>query len=81
MELLTQETTQEEIMALCHQVYQLKRNPGLVPCSEDAAEETCIEILEMLKEHLQCRWGPTKLERELRLTLPSSLFTKVLILS
>ena len=48
MVLLTQETTQEEIMALYHQVNQLKRNPGEVPCSEDTAEE----ILEMLKECL-----------------------------
>ena len=65
MELLTQETTQEEVMALYHKVYQLKRSPREVPCSKDTAEETCIEILEMLKESLWHRWGPTQLEREL----------------
>ena len=59
MELLIQETTQEEIMALYHQVYQLKRKPGKVPCSQDMTEETHVEILEMLWEHLLYRWGPT----------------------
>ena len=49
-----------------HQVYQLKRNPGEVPCSHDTAQEIHIEILEMLKEHLQHRWGPTLLEEEQR---------------
>ena len=48
-------------MASYHQVYQLKRNPE-VPCSKDTAEETLIEILEMLKACLQHRWGPTQLE-------------------
>ena len=66
MELITQETTQEEIMALYHQVYQLKRNPREVPCSEDTKEEICLEILETLKEHLQCRQGSAQLERESR---------------
>ena len=66
MELLSQETTWEEIMALYHQVYQLKRNPREVPCSENTAEETSMEILEMLKGHLWYRWGPTQPERELR---------------
>ena len=66
MGLLAQETTWEEIMALYHQVYQLKRNPREVPCSEDTMEETCLEILEMLKECLWHRWGPTQPERELR---------------
>ena len=59
--------TWEEIMGLYHQVYQLKRSPGEVPCSEEIAEEICIEILEMLKEHLQHREGPaTQPEEELR---------------
>ena len=65
-ELITCKTTQEEIMGLYHQVYQLKRNPRPVPCSQEMAEEICLEILEMLKEHLQHRWGPTQLEEELR---------------
>ena len=65
MELLTHESTWEEIMALYHQVYQLKRNLGEVPCSEDTAEETDIEILEMLKACLWHRWGPAQPE-ELR---------------
>ena len=57
IELLTHETTQEEIMGIYHQVYQLKRKPREEPCSQDMAEETCIETLEMLKECLWHRWG------------------------
>ena len=45
-----------------------QRNPREVPFSEDTAEETCIEILETLKEHLPHRWSPAQLERELRQT-------------
>ena len=52
MHLLTEETTQEEVVALYHEVYQLKRSPREFPCSEDTAEETHLEILEKLKEHL-----------------------------
>ena len=59
-------TTQEEIMALYHQVYQLKRNPREVPCLEDTTEEIWLEILEMLKEHLQHRQSTTQPERESR---------------
>ena len=62
MEMLTLETTCEEIMALYQEVYQLKRNPGEVPCLEDMTEEIQIEILEMLKECLWHRWGPVQLE-------------------
>ena len=62
MELLTLKSTQEEIMALYHQVYQLKRNLGEVPCSKDTAEETCEEIFEMLKECLWHRQGPAQLD-------------------
>ena len=46
MELLTHESTWKEIMPLYHQAYQLKRNLGEVPCSQDTAEETHIEILD-----------------------------------
>ena len=53
-------TTQEETMGLYHEVYQLKRNPW----SQEMAEKIHPEILEMLKEHLQHRWGPTLLEEE-----------------
>ena len=52
IELITHKTTWEEIMGLYHQEYQLKRNPGAQPCSEETAKEICIEILETLKEHL-----------------------------
>ena len=52
MGLLTPPATQEEILALYQEVYQLKRDPGEVLCSEDTVEETCIEILETLKECL-----------------------------
>ena len=66
LELLTQETTQEEAIALYHEVYQLKRSPGEVPCSADAMEETHMEILEALRECLWCRQGPAQPERETR---------------
>ena len=62
MEMQILETTHEEVMALYQEVYQLKRNPGEVPCLEDTTEEIQIEILEMLKEHLLHRWGPTQPE-------------------
>ena len=61
MELLTHETTWEEIAGLYHKVYQLKRNPRAVPCSEDTTEEISIEILETLKENIQCRLGSAQL--------------------
>ena len=62
MGLLTPGTMLKEILALYWEVFQLKRDPGEVQCSEDTVEETQIEILETLKEHLQCRWGPTQSE-------------------
>ena len=37
-----------------------------MPCFEEMVEEICKEILEMLKEHLWHRQGPTQLEEELR---------------
>ena len=49
-------------MALYHKVYQLKRDPNKIPCSKDTAEETLIEILEMLKACLWCRWGSVQPE-------------------
>ena len=64
MELLTHGATREEILGLYHQVYQLKRNQREVPFSQDKSQEIHIEILETLKEHLQCRWGPILLEEE-----------------
>ena len=76
MELITHKTTQEEIMGLYHQVYQLKRNPRAVPCSQDMAEEICLEILEMLKECLQHRWGPILLEVEQRQTTTGTRTTR-----
>ena len=53
-------------MELYHQVYQLKRIPREIPCSEDIVEEICIEILETLKDHLWHRWGPIQPKKELR---------------
>ena len=49
-------------MGIYHQVYQLRKKPREVPCSQDTAEETHIEILKMLKEHLWHKWGPTQPE-------------------
>ena len=53
----------EEILTLYQEVYQLKRDPGEVQCSENMVEETCIEILDALKEHLWFRWGFHPLRR------------------
>ena len=66
MGLLTPQTMNEEILALYQEVYQLKRAPGEVQCSDNMAEETHIEILEALWH----RWGPTQLEREIRRDTP-----------
>ena len=63
---LTSQTTHNEILALYQEVYQLKRDPGEVQCSENTVEETQIKILEILEECLQSRWGPTQPERETR---------------
>ena len=54
MGLLTPQTTHEEILVLYQEVYQFKRDPGEVQCSEDIVEETHAEILEVLRECLQC---------------------------
>ena len=78
MELITCKTTQEEIMELYHQVYQLKRNPGAVPCSEETMEEICIEILETLKEHLWHRWGPTQPEEGSRWRSTGTITSRML---
>ena len=62
MGLLTPEMTLEEILVLYQEVYQLKRDPGEVQCSADAAEEAHIEILEVLKACLWHRQGSSQLE-------------------
>ena len=46
-----------------------QKKPWRGPCSEDTMEETCIQILEMLREHLWHRWGPNQSE-ELRQRTP-----------
>ena len=66
MGLLNPQTTHEEILALYQEVYQLRRDPGEVQCSEDIAEETQAKILEVLRECLWHRMGPTHPEREAR---------------
>ena len=50
--LLTPKTTLGEILVLYQEAYQLKRDPGEVQCSADAAEEAHAEILEVFKPHL-----------------------------
>ena len=79
MELLPHEATREEILGLYHQVYQLKRNPGEVPCSHDMSQEIHIEILEMLKEGFQHRWGPALLEEEWRQATTNIRNTRTLV--
>ena len=66
MGLLTPQTTHEGILAMYQEVYQLKRDPREVHCSEDIVEETHAEILEVLRECLWCRQGPAQPERETR---------------
>ena len=62
MGLLTPEMTLKEILVLYQEVYQLKRDPGEVQCSADAAEEAHIEILEVLKACLWHRQGSSQPE-------------------
>ena len=57
MGLLTPEMALEEILALYQEVYQLKREPAGVQCTEDMVGETHIEILEVIKACLQHRWS------------------------
>ena len=66
MGLLTPQTTHEEILTLYQEVYQLKRGPGEVQCSENIVEETHSEIQGTLRECLWHRWGPTQPARETR---------------
>ena len=73
MGLLTSQTMNEEILALYQEVLSVpgslisSRGPlGAVQCSNNMAEETHIKILKAL----QCRWGPTQLEREIRRETP-----------
>ena len=76
MELITHKTTQEEIMGLYHQVYQLKRNPREVSYSQDTTEEIHIGIMETLKECLWHRQSPALLEEEWRQTTTSIRTTR-----
>ena len=55
MGLLTPTTMHDEIMALYQGVYQLRRDPGEVQCSKDAAEEAHNEIFELLRVLLWLR--------------------------
>ena len=62
IDLIGYKTTQEEIFALYHEVHQLKRAPRTVPGDPKVAEEIHQEILNSLKEHLQCRQHSTQLD-------------------
>ena len=64
--LIGYKTSQEEIFTLYQEVYQLKRAPGMVLCDLEMEEENHWEILDSLKEHLQCRWGSALPEEEPR---------------
>ena len=56
------QTSQEEIRGLFHEVYMLKRLPGLPPCRPKHMEKATRDILSSLRSHLQRRGGTTKLE-------------------
>ena len=62
MGLLTPETMLEEILVLYQEVYQLKRDPGEVQHSNNAAEEAHSEILKVVKACLWYRQGSSQPE-------------------
>ena len=60
--LIGYKTMWEEIIALYHEVYQLKRAPRTVQGDPKDMEEIHQEVFTSLKEHLQHRQGPTQVE-------------------
>ena len=64
VELVGYKTTWVEIRALYHEVYQQKRTPGMVLCNPEMEEEVHWEIIDLLKECLWHRQGPSLLEEE-----------------
>ena len=64
MDLIGQETSQDEIRVIDNKVYQLQKLPRWSPCDRETEEQVCKEILDSVKECLWCRQDPTQLEGE-----------------
>ena len=52
IQLVGYQTSQEEIQNLFHEVYMLKRLPGLSPCGPKQMEKATRDILSSLRSHL-----------------------------
>ena len=55
IELVQPDSSWEDIADLYHNVYQLQRLPGNMLCNENMEACICQEILDSVKECLQCR--------------------------
>ena len=58
VEVISPDSTREEISQIYHDVYQLQRLPGKSPCDEEMEECLCQEILDSIKECLQHKQVP-----------------------
>ena len=74
MELTRPDSSWEDIVDLYHNVYQLRRLPWRMLCDEEMEACICQEILDSVKECLQCkqlsalsgeelRWSPAGIPR------------------
>ena len=59
VELMCLESTREKITEIYWDVYQLWRSTGELPCDGEKEEILQQEILDSIKECLQCKWVPT----------------------
>ena len=64
IELVSPESTREEIAEIYCNVYQLCRLPGTMPGDEEMEAHLCQEILDSIKECLQCKQVPALLGEE-----------------
>ena len=65
VEFIYASSMREEIGKIYWDIYQLWSLPGKTPCVVETEEHLCQEILDSIKECLQCKWDPT-LPEELR---------------
>ena len=61
MELFWPDSSQEDIVDLYCDVYQLQRLLGKILCDKEMGACICQEILDSVKEHLWCKWLSTLL--------------------
>ena len=64
MDLIGPETCRAKIRVIYNEVYQLQKKPGRNPCDKETGEKIHWDILDSIKECLQCGWVPTQLEEE-----------------